>query len=372
MEQFVYREDPVFNQATLDMDRVEEGLNNNEIFASEHPEYDLQLLKYSQQTYYDWNWTPLSVFCRGVVIRNDGTVVARPFHKFFNHEQLLEKNIELPGERPHVLHKHDGFMFTAFYYDDSWHAATTGALDGPHVERAQRWIDRADTSDWPEDRTFIFEFLSSSTEFQIVVPHDEDRAVLLAARRRSDGQEWGYDQLHSFAREQTLAIPERFEYDEQQARAMTEKLPGTQEGFVLWYPKSNVRTKIKGETYLKLHKLRSNMSPKGLHDLMTVEGNVPRAEIAELPDEFYDEADRIAQTLERQYEQMAEQARSIYRTVTERFDERSDIGQFLQKNHPDELPMVFALIDDNEQEFKQLIYDAVEPSGDENYSDSAL
>lgn len=366
MEDFVYRRHSIFNQKRLNPDRINKAVKQDRITKTEHSSLDLMLLKYSHNTYYNWDWDPISVFCRGLVVNENGTIIARPFYKFFNHNKLRESGVSLPNSSPHVMHKYDGFMITIFYYNNSWHVATSGAFGGEHARLGQEWVNKQDKTDWPKDKTLVAEYLSSNPEFQIVVPHDEDKVNLLAVRDTKTGEEWGHKKLEAFAKKTNFEAPKRFNLGENDALKQVNDLPATREGFVLWYPDANVRTKLKGEAYLEIHKLRENMTPRGIHDLMSKEGVVPDSKIAKLPDEFYDRADEIARTLEHDYNQLSKYARSIKDYVTTNFEQRSEIGKYLQENYPDMLPLVFSLIDGDKEQFQEGVYKAIRPDADED------
>ena len=60
--------------------------------------------------------SPEALECRGIKFNKDGSILARPFQKFFNHG---ERGHELDSTRPHtVLEKLDGSMIHSAMLND--------------------------------------------------------------------------------------------------------------------------------------------------------------------------------------------------------------------------------------------------------------
>ena len=53
-----------------------------------HPDYPLLLLNYTPRAQYDSRWCHELIHARGLVISQDGEIVARPLPKFFNHYEI--------------------------------------------------------------------------------------------------------------------------------------------------------------------------------------------------------------------------------------------------------------------------------------------
>ena len=66
---------------------VEEGW----LISQNHPTLDLTIYNYSQKTQYESNWNKHTLMCRGLVLNSKGDIVARPFPKFFNYEEVAGK-----------------------------------------------------------------------------------------------------------------------------------------------------------------------------------------------------------------------------------------------------------------------------------------
>ena len=53
-----------------------------------HPNYDLTIWNYSPKVQYDKLWDDITIQCRGLVTNSNGDIIARPFKKFFNYEEV--------------------------------------------------------------------------------------------------------------------------------------------------------------------------------------------------------------------------------------------------------------------------------------------
>jgi RNA ligase len=56
--------------------------------ARRHPTEPLTIYNYTARCQYDRHWTPITRACRGIILHDDGRVIARPFPKFFNLEEM--------------------------------------------------------------------------------------------------------------------------------------------------------------------------------------------------------------------------------------------------------------------------------------------
>lgn len=71
--------DELFNPKLLER-HIEQGL----VRAQRHPTQPLTVHCYTQRTQHTRAWDDVTRTCRGLIVADDGTVVARPFPKFFN------------------------------------------------------------------------------------------------------------------------------------------------------------------------------------------------------------------------------------------------------------------------------------------------
>lgn len=131
--------------------------------------------------------------CRGLILdeANDWVVVARPFDKFFNYGEVHADSIDWATAR--VQEKVDGSLIILYFYDNKWHAATSGMPDaGGDVNGfAMTFSDlfwntfRAMDLELPkhgmEDMTFMFEL--TSPQNRVVVRQEKADLTFLEGRK---------------------------------------------------------------------------------------------------------------------------------------------------------------------------------------------
>jgi hypothetical protein len=73
-----------------------------------HPTLPLFIHNYSEKTQFDKRWDEVTMSCRGLILDNNGDVIARPWKKFFNYgEGRLKIDDVMPVE---VTDKMDGSL----------------------------------------------------------------------------------------------------------------------------------------------------------------------------------------------------------------------------------------------------------------------
>ena len=149
---------------------------------------------------------PITRECRGIVFDQHGKIAARPFHKFFNINEIgstQEKDIQWQNI-VRVEPKLDG---SQIYF-----VPTNGKLWIPRTKKSFRSnvaiavskldVCRDGTVDRlletvGKDHTVIFEYISP--ENRIVVPYDETKLVLLTIRENVSGQYLGRGEILGLA-----------------------------------------------------------------------------------------------------------------------------------------------------------------------------
>jgi RNA ligase len=259
-------------------------------FLSKKEHGNLVLYNYNQSCVYKKHWTPFTVMARGLVlVPKEKKIVALPFPKFFNYDEVGSP--DFPIERATLIsEKMDGSLGIIFFHE-GWHVVTRGSFDSSQSQWAKQWLGQKGIFEKLQPgTTYLVEIIYP--ENRIVVEYNYENIILLGAYPQ-DGTEvteltslgTGLDPVvfHSFA---TLA-------DIVQACAT---LPVTREGFVLRKPDGQ-RLKFKGTAYCAAHKAQIGLSP------LTVWKKMCNCEDllafrAVLPEEFYDEYDRIVRELE--------------------------------------------------------------------------
>ena len=112
-------------------------------------------------------------------------------------------------------------------------------------------------------------------------------------------------------------------------------MPKDEEGFVVRF-ESGLRVKIKGDEYMKIARMLSQMSPLSFWESME-NGKVKKEYLQQLPEEFRKDYEPVVQKLEDLYEKV------LFEIATEQTklpvnafigkDDRKTLGLFLSGNH---------------------------------------
>lgn len=320
----------------LELDRlIGEGMIND----NPHQTLPLTILNYSKFAQFQKNWSDLTLQARGLVIDHTDRIVARPFRKFFNMEEL--KANEIPNERYDVYKKMDGSLGILFFYMDDWRMATRGSF---HSEQAvkgmeillKRYHDVIPKLDM--ELTYLFEIIYPENRIVVDYGQTED-LVLLGAIHTDSGQELDIEQID-------LGFTKVEKYDVTDFRVLKALNLKNQEGYVIRFQPSNFRMKIKFDEYVTLHGIVTEFSTKKVWEILK-DGQDLEKLLEMVPDEFYDKVKVVYDDLNSQFSSLKERAQKVSKEC-EKFQTRKEIALWLQKDHRDIMPLVFGLLDNKE------------------------
>ena len=293
-----------------------------------HPTLDLTIWNYSPKVQYERLWDEITLQCRGLVTNSKGVIVARPFKKFFNYEEY--KPEEIPNEDYVVYEKMDGSLGILFYYEyelsderryniwfnnnyetgmerffdpnnlpdydnsyyeptpktkGEWIFATRGSFTSEQSIKGKEILDRKhDYSALRKDNTYLFEIIYP--ENRIVVDYKgEEKLVVLGVIHTETGNEVPDSSLF-FMQEGGWELVTVYKTWGEGYDILKEEISKDKEGYVLRF-RSGFRMKIKGEEYVRLHRILTNISNRDIWEYL--KDNKPLDDLLEkVPDEFND------------------------------------------------------------------------------------
>ena len=254
-----------------------------------HPTLPLTIWNYSQATQYEGKWDEITLQCRGLVTDDLGNVVARPFKKFFNMEE--EKHTET--EEYEVYEKMDGSLGIAFYYGSKWIFASRGSFTSEQaIKGGEMFRDKFQQSHFSKDSTYMFEIIYP--ENRIVVDYvGAERLVVLGRIGTKSGEEYSLDQF----RKNKYDVVRQ--YSTNKYRNLKNLIGNNFEGFVVKFSNGD-RCKIKGEEYIRLHKIMTEISTKSVWECLS-SGNDIYKILEDVPDEFFSKIEEYVEELTSQY-----------------------------------------------------------------------
>ena len=282
---------------------IDEGYLN----VQKHPTADLWLYNYSKTCQIDKVWNDITCLCRGLIVDGSGNIVARPFKKFFNYEEIIDKSV-IPDLPFKIYEKLDGSLGILYWIDDKPHITTKGSFiseQGQHAEkilysRYSQYFDELDRT-----KTYLFEIIWNE-DHHCINYGDLDDIFLLAIIDTDTGEEEDiYKWEHIF--KCTKLYPNVKDW-----RVIRELYDGTnREGFVIKFS-NNYRVKMKYESYFRIHFLRCMLSEKYVLDfLMNDEEDKLRETLGYLDEENQITGLKILEKLKNMYKNLEDECRAF-------------------------------------------------------------
>jgi RNA ligase len=268
------------NKKVMNLETLHKYQSDGLLYSQTHPTLPLTIWNYTEKVQYEGLWDEVTLACRGLVTDDKGNIVARPFRKFFN----IEEGKHTPTSEFEVYEKMDGSLIILFWYDGGWVVATRGSFISDQAVAASKiFFDKLEHN-FSIGITYLFEFTAGWN--RIVVDYgDEDNLTLLGAIRTDDGTEAIYKTLKLIAQGANCDVVKRYDgiSDYSTLKGMVED---NHEGFVVRFSNGD-RMKVKGEEYIRLHRVMTNLSTTAVWEVLANGGSMDTL-LKDVPDEFYD------------------------------------------------------------------------------------
>ena len=378
---------------------IDKGL----VIKQDHPTLPLSIYNYSRTCQYDRLWDPVTLDCRGLVLDNEGNVIAKPFPKFFNMEELSDS--EIPKESFEVFEKMDGSLGIFFHYErelsldermhywfhnskpnrdvcDSvdelendlkhkqldkygvpkakgeWHMATRGSFTSEQAIKGMEIVKREGL-----DRkcvpgfTYLFEIIYP--ENRIVVDYGKDERLVLLSIVNPEGNEIPYEEIEMDGWD----IVNRYDGVNDYTK-LKEMISNDAEGYVIRF-RNGMRMKIKGDEYVRLHRILTNFSTTDIWELLKTKGNMDEF-LDRVPDEFDKWVKMTISELKYTFYQISERAGKLHDGF--RYGKYNDVepeptkkefAEFVMKQQEILRPVMFAMWD--KKPYDDIIWKLIRP-----------
>lgn len=341
----------------IDFENLEKMIAERYISRQKHPNLDLYIHNYTQKTQFDRMWNNETLQCRGLIMDGQNNIVSRPFSKFFNLGELEGKDIAIPDGDFTVTEKMDGSLGISYFDPDGrMFIATRGSFVSDQAKRANEiWrLEYEDVVPAHKDLTFLFEIIYP--ENRIVVDYgDAEDLVLLTIIDTKTGKEWEPWQLNAASKE--WGIPVVKYYDGITDFNQVEERPNA-EGYVIHYPSTGLRFKLKFNEYVRLHKIITGVNKKRVWEFLK-ENQPLDAFLERVPDEFYKWIVNTATDLGDGFRVIEEQAIQLW-AKTKSLSTRKD--QAIAIKDSPYRGIVFNILDG--KPYDQIIWKMLEPEFD--------
>jgi RNA ligase len=338
---------------------VEDGL----LYKQIHPKLDLTIWNYSEKVQYESLWDEITLMCRGLVTNSKGVILARPFKKFFN----IEENKYTPSSEFDVFDKMDGSLGILFFYGDEWVFATRGSFTSEQSIKGFEILQKYDYDKLHKDYTYLFEIIYDDN--RIVVSYDFEDLILLGMINTETGYEVDFYSNETDIRFKNLITNLGFKvvkkydgiYDYSLLKGM---IKDDEEGFVVRFSNGD-RIKVKGEEYLRLHKIMTNISTTTVWEILSSGGKIEDL-LKDVPDEFYDKIKTYASSLGYHWYQYYNQLGKSYDYFRygkygDKYPEptKKEFAEFIKDKQPIVKAIMFAMWDG--KDYDKIIWSALKP-----------
>ena len=254
-------------------------IDDGYISVNKHPELDLFIYNYTPKTQFDKKWTKYTLMCRGLILDGEGNIVARPFKKFFNIEEVSKSSIPKKSSFE-VTMKMDGSLGILYWSNGLPYISTRGSFISDQSKKAteilySKYSHLFNTLN--KNVTYLFEILYKENRIVVDYGNLED-LILIATIDNKTGKDLSIID--------TGFTPVKRYYDINDLTILKSMENDTDEGFVVKF-KNGFRIKVKFDEYKRLHRILTNVSTRNIWEYLK-EGKGLNEIIDRVPDEFYE------------------------------------------------------------------------------------
>ena len=277
----------------MDLLKLSEEIFLGRVRKIQHKNLPLSIYNYTELTQYSKEFNQINSLCRGLVLSDiDGEIIARPFAKFFNIEELRENSQEFSPEKiEEIWTKEDGSLIIAFWYD-GWNFITRGSWESKQALSAPKLFNSclADKS-----KTYAMELVGPSN-INVTRGYLEDKLILLGVISTKTGEEYNADQLKIEANKLGLSVPKLWKREEFAYDLIKNNIDPNFEGVVI-KNSNGQRCKVKTKTYIELHKITSNITDNAIF-LLWKNRQGEELSLEGIPDEFFSDINKKISKIE--------------------------------------------------------------------------
>ena len=310
-----------WNATHVDLNKYFELMHQGLVYIKKHPKFPLYLLNYTPRTQYRQKWCKELVHARGLVVGEDGKILARPLPKFFNHYEIndLEK---LQDEEYEVFEKIDGSLVIMFHYENDLIFCTRGSFISEQAAKAQE-IFRAKYKHITINKECTYCFEVIYPENKIVVNYEDlEDLFLISITHTSSGKginidATGFKTVNKVDKASIHAFMTGFE-------------EANMEGYVVKYTKgltNSLRVKYKFNTYVEKHKGKS-LSETEIKQSMK---NMESINLDNIPDECYEAVKKIKTQMEEQFQHQKSKIENQYLKITSQNSSPRDVIEAIKQ-----------------------------------------
>jgi RNA ligase len=287
-------------------DYIQKGL----VVKNDHPTLPISIYNYSRTCQYENKWDNITKSCRGLILDKDGNVIAKSFDKFFNLEEHSAE--EIPNEDYEVYEKLDGSLGILFWYQGKWILASKGSFVSEQALKGKQILNsKYSVEPIPKGYTTLFEIIYP--ENRIVCNYGDDEVlVVLSMISNATGKELDYDSLLKINEETGLPVVKKYD-GIQDYKIIKSLISKDREGYVVRF-RNGFRVKIKGEEYVRLHRILTGFSNVDIWEYLKDNKNLDEL-LDRVPDEFDSWVRNTIKDIKKEYEKLDNEYKWIFKVL---------------------------------------------------------
>lgn len=341
------------------IEKIEKHIENKNITKRKHPEEDLYILNYTIKAAYNKEWDEATKMCRGLIIDSDYSIIARPFPKFFNYEEYTD--LVFP-EKFAFYEKIDGSLGIMYYASGTPRISTRGSFTSWQAERAteilntkyKEWVENSWSEEKSKEYTVLFEIVYP--ENRIIVDYGETEDLFLLGAVRTDTGRSSRLLGTPFPEPQGFVCDSVEELIEYMKNTDTHE----KEGFVVHFPVSDLRVKMKYNKYKEVAKTLNKLTKRNIWECLKKHGEIEKI-IDMVPDEFHEEIRKVENELREKYRAIEESCLKTF-TDTDKDRGRGKIARDFVKQKYSHI--LFSMLD--EKDYSSQIWNIIRPDPKED------
>ena len=311
-----------WNNTHVDLKKYYDLENEGLVYIKRHPQYPLFLLNYTPRTQYRQKWCKELVHARGLVVGEDGKILARPLPKFFNHYEIMDLEV-LQDEEYEVYEKLDGSLVIMFHYENHPIFCTRGSfISEQAVKGLEIFRAKYNHISLNKECTYCFEVIYPQNKI-VVNYEDLEDLFLISVTHTSSGKAInidaaGFKTVNKVDSKSIHTFLSGFE-------------EANMEGYVVKYTNllSNpLRVKYKFNTYVEKHKGKS-LSETAIKRSMK---NMESINLDNIPDECYEEVKKIITQMEEEFQCKKIKIENHYLKITQQNNSPRDVLEAIKQS----------------------------------------
>lgn len=320
------------------------------LISQTHPTLPLTIYNYSQSTQYEAKWDEVTLSCRGLVMDDKGSIVARPFKKFFN----IEEAKHTPTKDFEVYEKMDGSLGILFMYGGEWIFASRGSFTSEQAIKGRELLNKYDLDLLSPGYTYLFEIIYPDN--RIVVNYGETEDLILLGCNETTGS--GEVDIHVDYYIDNFNVVKKYNFEDY---TEIQKLNWeNSEGFIVRFTNGD-RCKIKFADYVKLHRVLTNCSSYDIWENLKEFDKLPEEMLKDVPDEFYDWVHGMEGKLRKEFKHVEHLHMAHLSSILRYGLDRKEFALRVQKLEGVNQGLIFAMYNGKQDKVKQLIWKMIKP-----------